>query len=259
LNKYTHRAASGPILVVDDDPQNRELIGRVLRKDGWSVVEAENGRVGLQRLAEQRPALVLLDLMMPEMDGFEFLDRLHGRPDTVGLPVVVLTAKELTAEDRRRLNGSVEQIISRHGTAERPAEWLRGWLQGECPARPDPSAMPAGRRNRRRACPKSSSLTTRWTIWSSESATDSAWLRGGDGRQRCRGLVRARAEAPRHHGRQDAGHGRPGRDAAAEGGRDDAPHPVVVLTAQAMPEDATGPWKRGRTNTSRSRWTWPAC
>jgi CheY-like chemotaxis protein len=143
LNKYTHRVGSGPILVVDDDPQNRELIGRVLRKDGWLVVEAENGRVGLERLTEQRPALVLLDLMMPEMDGFEFLDRLHCRPDAVGLPVVVLTAKELTAEDRRRLNGSVEQIISRHGSTEADLlEWLRGWLQGRVPGTPRPPTEP---------------------------------------------------------------------------------------------------------------------
>jgi CheY-like chemotaxis protein len=75
------------------------------------VVEAENGRVALERLSEATPALVLLDLMMPEMDGFEFLEVLRrdgAKPET---PVVVITAKELTEADRQRLRGGVERIV----------------------------------------------------------------------------------------------------------------------------------------------------
>src|SRR5262249_2894395 len=73
----------------------------------WEVTAAANGRVALDRLAEHRPGLILLDLMMPEMDGFEFIEALRARPEWRGIPVVVLTAKELSPEDRRRLTGVV--------------------------------------------------------------------------------------------------------------------------------------------------------
>ena len=85
---------------------------------GYAVVEAENGRVALEKLAESSPSLVLLDLMMPEMDGFEFLEVLRGDESRTDLPVVVITAKELTDEDRERLNGGVERIV-RKGTRTR--------------------------------------------------------------------------------------------------------------------------------------------
>src|SRR6185312_8696520 len=66
-----------PVLVVEDDDEMRELIRRQLETEGWSVTEAANGRVALERLAEQPPGLILLDLMMPEMDGFQFLASLR--------------------------------------------------------------------------------------------------------------------------------------------------------------------------------------
>jgi len=104
---------SGPILVADDDPATRELVRRVLEKEGWSVLEAENGRVALDRVAEQNPVLVMLDLMMPEMDGFEFVAELRRHREWRLIPVVVLTAKDLTDEDRLRLNGYVENVFSK--------------------------------------------------------------------------------------------------------------------------------------------------
>ena len=70
-------------LVVDDDPAVREMVRRMLQKGGWEVAEAENGRLALDMLEETAPCLILLDLMMPEMDGFEFIDDLHG-PDLRG-------------------------------------------------------------------------------------------------------------------------------------------------------------------------------
>ncbi|MGH7635612.1 MAG: response regulator, partial [Gemmatimonadaceae bacterium] len=102
VKRYVASEAMGPVLVVEDDQPTRTLLARELGKAGWTVAEAENGRVALERIAESRPALVLLDLMMPEMDGFEFLDVL--RQDDAGrdIPVVVITAKTVTAEDRRR-------------------------------------------------------------------------------------------------------------------------------------------------------------
>jgi signal transduction histidine kinase/DNA-binding response OmpR family regulator len=102
-----------PVLVVDDDPVLRELLGRTLATAGYTVVEAENGRVALERLREVSPSVILLDLMMPEMDGFEFLVALRDHDAWREIPVVVITARDLSAEDRARLNGRVERILQK--------------------------------------------------------------------------------------------------------------------------------------------------
>ena len=115
--KYRPRTGTGTVLVVEDDPAVRAVFRRVLERDGWHVVEAEDGRIGLERIAEASPALVLLDLMMPQMDGFAFLDALRQDPSS-SVPVVVITAKDLSAEDHRRLNGGVQQILQK-GAYER--------------------------------------------------------------------------------------------------------------------------------------------
>ncbi len=96
---------AGAALVVEDDPDTREMLRRMLEKDGWKVVEAANGRIALQRILEAEPAVVLLDLMMPEMDGFGFIEEVRKHMEWRAIPVVVLTAKTLTAEDRLRLEG----------------------------------------------------------------------------------------------------------------------------------------------------------
>jgi CheY-like chemotaxis protein len=67
----------------------------------------------LERVAERRPDLILLDLMMPEMDGFQFLDEVRNQEASRSIPVIVITAKELTPEERQRLNGSVEKILQK--------------------------------------------------------------------------------------------------------------------------------------------------
>jgi CheY-like chemotaxis protein len=87
----------------------------MLNKEGWRTAEAENGLVGLERLAEEAPAAILLDLMMPEMDGFEFLARLRKNKAWQGIPVIVVTAKTLTAADHKRLKGSVEMLVEKGG------------------------------------------------------------------------------------------------------------------------------------------------
>ncbi|MBI2929180.1 MAG: response regulator [Verrucomicrobia bacterium] len=107
------RLTSQLVLVVEDDPATVEMLERNLRKDGWAAMHAENGKVGLQRLKEKRPALILLDLMMPEMDGFEFLHELRTQSEWRDIPVVVLTAKDLTIEDRARLNGQVSRVLQK--------------------------------------------------------------------------------------------------------------------------------------------------
>jgi DNA-binding response OmpR family regulator len=105
--------AGGEILVVEDDATTRELLTRSLAKEGWKVREAENGRSGLERVAESVPSLVLLDLMMPELDGFEFMEGLRKMPGCRQLPVIVITARDITAEDRQRLNGEVARIVQK--------------------------------------------------------------------------------------------------------------------------------------------------
>jgi signal transduction histidine kinase/DNA-binding response OmpR family regulator len=104
-------------LLVDDDDMMRREIRLALEQDGWEVIEAENGRVALARLAETRPDVIVLDLMMPEMDGFEFLVEMRGRTEWRDIPVLVVTAKDLTAEDRSRLNGGVERVLQK-GTSK---------------------------------------------------------------------------------------------------------------------------------------------
>jgi CheY-like chemotaxis protein len=110
LNKYRRDA---PVLVVDDDAALRELLRRILEGAGYTVVEAENGRVALERLRTMAPGVILLDLMMPEMDGFEFVAEVRRHEAWRAIPIVVVTAKELTAEDRQRLNGYVERILQK--------------------------------------------------------------------------------------------------------------------------------------------------
>ncbi len=111
LEKYRRQPQPGQVLVVEDDPQTQEILRRLLEKEGCQVIVAENGRVALERLAESRPMLILLDLMMPEMDGFQFIDRMRRHENWRTIPIVVVTAKDLTKEDRVRLNGYVQEII----------------------------------------------------------------------------------------------------------------------------------------------------
>jgi CheY-like chemotaxis protein len=113
VKKYATPGSAHPVLVVEDDHATRSVLRRSLRRQGWEVAEAENGRAALERIAERRPELVILDLMMPEMDGFEFLEALRELPEARSVPVVVITAKELTEDDRRRLNGSVERVLQK--------------------------------------------------------------------------------------------------------------------------------------------------
>jgi GAF domain-containing protein/CheY-like chemotaxis protein len=106
-------STSGCALLVDDDDVVRRSVRQALEPIGWQVTEAENGQVAVEAITAARPDVIILDLMMPKMDGFEFLDELRSRPDWRDIPVVVITAKDLTDEDRNRLNGGVERIIQK--------------------------------------------------------------------------------------------------------------------------------------------------
>jgi signal transduction histidine kinase/CheY-like chemotaxis protein len=113
LRKYKCTTPPCPVLLVEDDAATRELMRRTLSAAGWTVREAANGRDALTMIQRSRPDLVLLDLMMPEMDGFEFLEQLRANPDWRRIPVVVVTAKDLTQADRERLNGRVRSIVQK--------------------------------------------------------------------------------------------------------------------------------------------------
>lgn len=102
-----------PALVVEDDESTRQMMRDLLESEGRRVLEAENGVMALAHMQQQKPALILLDLMMPEMDGFEFLEELYKHEQWRGIPVIVVTAMELTDADRRSLNGKVERIIQK--------------------------------------------------------------------------------------------------------------------------------------------------
>jgi len=108
--------ADATILIVDDDAAVQDRLSRMVEASGLRAVAAEDGEQGLARLAEARPDLILLDLIMPNMDGFEFLSALRESPDGRDVPVVVITAKELTPRDRARLNGSVAQVLRKDET-----------------------------------------------------------------------------------------------------------------------------------------------
>ena len=113
LGRYRCGEDGCSVLLVEDDEATREIMRALLTREGWKVLEAANGRVALDAMQTSRPDLILLDLMMPEMDGFEFAQRLRERPAWQAIPVIVLTAKDITEADRLRLKGYVEKIVQK--------------------------------------------------------------------------------------------------------------------------------------------------
>ena len=118
LKKFTCLHPPCPVLVIDDEVAARSLTRAMLEKEGWSVSEAANGIEALKSMEQQRPSLIFLDLMMPEMDGFEFAVEVRQHPEWRSIPIVVVTAQDLTNEDRRRLNGHVETILQKQGDSQ---------------------------------------------------------------------------------------------------------------------------------------------
>jgi signal transduction histidine kinase/CheY-like chemotaxis protein/HAMP domain-containing protein len=111
LQPYQTRERRARVLLVEDDPTQRERIRLWLESEQWQISEAENGRVALDRLADDVPDIILLDLMMPEMDGFQLITALQERPAWRGIPVIVITSLDLTAADRASLNSGVKGIL----------------------------------------------------------------------------------------------------------------------------------------------------
>jgi signal transduction histidine kinase/DNA-binding response OmpR family regulator len=149
LRKY--RCVDPPcrVLVVEDEADMRQLLRRMLEQAGWAVTEAANGYEALARLAEDRPHLILLDLLMPEMDGFAFVEALRQQDAWRSIPVVVVTAKDLTPADRQRLNGYVEQILqkgaySREALLREVRDLVAAHVQPDCPGTGSATQVPAG-------------------------------------------------------------------------------------------------------------------
>jgi CheY-like chemotaxis protein len=118
LDKYCLDSTSNSILIVEDDPNMREILCRQLEKDNLRTIEVENGYQALEAIANEVPQLIISDLMMPEMDGFELIDRLREHEQWCSIPVIVLTAKELTSTELEILQGQATKIFQK-GAYER--------------------------------------------------------------------------------------------------------------------------------------------
>ena len=113
VKRHANTEGQHTVLVVEDDLATQDLVSKQLEREGWRVMLAGNGRQALDRVSEDKPDLVLLDLMMPEMDGFEFLETFRKQPGCSRISVVVMTAKILTDGDRQRLRGQVAHIVEK--------------------------------------------------------------------------------------------------------------------------------------------------
>jgi CheY-like chemotaxis protein len=111
LKRHSANQPGGSVLVIDDDTAARTIMRRLLANEGLRVIEADGGEAAFDRLREETPDLIVLDLVMPEMDGFDVLDRLRASPQWGQIPVVVVTAKELSLDERTMLTGSVGRVL----------------------------------------------------------------------------------------------------------------------------------------------------
>ena len=117
LNRVTKQAGRSHIhvLVVDDDPHIAEMLGQILPSSEFDLLAAEDGIAGLKAIALQRPDVLLLDIMMPRLDGFGVIEQLRQNPVTQDLPIIVISAKELTDEESARLKEGVAFVMRKQG------------------------------------------------------------------------------------------------------------------------------------------------
>jgi DNA-binding response OmpR family regulator len=118
------------ILAIDDDPLALELVDAILSPEGFQILKAYGGEDGVVVARRETPALIILDLLMPEVDGFMVVERLRADPTTATIPIVILTSKHLTPEEKARLNGQIA-CLARKGEFSRAAfvEQVRGLLE----------------------------------------------------------------------------------------------------------------------------------
>ena len=113
LEQYKTVTKSRHILVVDDDSATRIILRKMLVKDGWRVEEAKHGKDAISCIEKDKPELILLDLLMPVMDGFEFLNIVNDNDKFKNIPIIVITSKDLTEEDYSFLTSNVDQVIQK--------------------------------------------------------------------------------------------------------------------------------------------------
>jgi CheY-like chemotaxis protein len=106
--------ATRSVLVIDDDPVDRKLVEATLEPEGYQILTAPGGEEGIELARLHPPSVILLDLLMPHTDGFAVVERLRADPATVDVPIVVLTAKQMSAGDRERLSGQIS-FLARKG------------------------------------------------------------------------------------------------------------------------------------------------
>jgi len=130
------------VLVVDDERANRDLLEGLLEPAGFKVLLAGGGKEGIDLAKSRMPNLILLDLMMPDVTGFEVVEALREEETTRQIPIMVLTAKILTSEDKRLLNGHVAAVFQRNSVAgPELLAWLRGIYASRSGA-PAPTLQP---------------------------------------------------------------------------------------------------------------------
>ncbi len=137
-----YRAAAMPerkhtVVAIDDDPLAIELVRASLEPEGWTVLGAATGQEGLALIRERQPSAVLLDLLMPGMDGFEVVEALRAEPDTKSVPVVILTSKSMTQQDKERLQGRIMYVARK---TEFDLSGLAGLLRWASASRQSPAS-----------------------------------------------------------------------------------------------------------------------
>jgi signal transduction histidine kinase/DNA-binding response OmpR family regulator len=137
-----YRAAAMPerkhtVVAIDDDPLAIELVRASLEPEGWTVLGAATGQEGLALIRERQPSAVLLDLLMPGMDGFEVVEALRADPDTKSVPVVILTSKSMTPQDKERLQGRITYVARK---TDFDLSGLAGLLRWASTSRQSPAA-----------------------------------------------------------------------------------------------------------------------
>jgi CheY-like chemotaxis protein len=111
--QLSHQEDGKKALVIDDDSGSRIFLRRMLEDSGWKVREAEEGAQALSDLSANTPDLIILDLLMPGMDGFTFANEIRKNPDTASIPVIVVTSKDLTTAERDLLSGKVLHVFEK--------------------------------------------------------------------------------------------------------------------------------------------------